>query len=339
MSGPYRQVEAEETTVEGIAAVRLENARLRVVILVGKGADVWELIYKPMEADVLLKTPEGLAPLRGRDLRRSPLVHYAKPYPGGWQELLPNRARFGETDVGADREGESAGLPWDWELRREPGAVVLQCRVALAHAPFAIGKTFRLRADAPALEIEEEAANIGRTPVRFIWTHHPAFAGPLVGPLANVVLPEGSHAFDVLRYERDRSEPPSRYEEDPRAATLPSGRTRDLTRVEPRSPDGEAIYIALAGFAVGEAGIDNPETNLSLRLSWDAETFPCLRYWSRCDDELYTVALEPSSARFSDLEDCERYGGSLVLAPGERKKTWLRVRLDRLNEREEMQGK
>ncbi|MBB6670740.1 hypothetical protein [Cohnella nanjingensis] len=320
---------AVEEAVEGIPAVRLENAWLRAVILVGKGTDIWELTYKPLNADVLLKTAAGLAPLRGRDLRQSPLLHYAEPYPGGWQELLPNRARYGAEDIGRDREGESAGLPWRFEIRREERAVVLRCRVTLSRTPLAIEKTFRLTAEAPDLHLEERVVNVGREPVSFIWAHHPAFGGPLVDASARVVLPAGSTAFNLLRYEQDRTLPLSRYEEDPRAVTLPSGRSKDLHRVEARSSGGEGCYVPLKGFEIGEAGIDNPELGLSLRLRWDAETFGCLRYWSRSDDELHTVALEPSSSWFSDLDDCLRHGNSITLQPEERRETWLRIRLDR----------
>ncbi len=330
--------QAVKVEVEGIEAVRLENEWLRAVVLVGKGTDVWELMYKPLAADLLLKTMSGLAPLRGRDLRTDRLTHYAEAYPGGWQDIVPNRARFGGEEVDRQREGESAGIPWEYEIRRAGADATLVCRASLPFAPLAIEKTFRLVAGEPELAVTEEVANVGEEDIHFIWTHHPAFASPLVGESARVILPEGSRAFNVLRYEEEKRgghggsrgglEALEKYEEDPGEVRLAGGGRKDLSKVEPPSPNGGDCYVPLFGFREGSAGIRNPELGLRLMLSWDRETFPCLRYWSRNDDDIYTVALEPSTSRFSDIDDAIRHGDCLQLGPGERRPAWIRVRVE-----------
>lgn len=324
------EVQAAETSVAGIPAVRLENEWLRVVVLVGKGADVWELVYKPLGIDLLMKTKSGLEPLRGRDLRRDRLLHYADPYPGGWQDILPNRARFGDRAIGADREGESAGMPWAYAVSRKEGEVVLSCWAALPETPLAVTKSFRLSAGEPELRIEEEAANAGSEPVRFIWTHHPAFGAPLVDAAARIRLPEDCRAFRSDRYERNRDEPPSTFEEEIGSVTLADGSCKDLREAEAPVADGGSCYVPLIGASEGEAGIDNALLGLSMRLRWDLETFPCLRYWSRNDKEMYTVALEPSASRFSDIDDGIRHGECLSLNSGEKRATWLTLRADPL---------
>ncbi|GIO15703.1 hypothetical protein J19TS2_52580 [Cohnella xylanilytica] len=329
--------EAVKVEVEGIEAVRLENEWLRAVVLVGKGTDVWELTYKPLAADLLLKTKSGLAPLRGRDLRTDRLTHYAEAYPGGWQDIVPNRARFGGREVDRQREGESAGIPWEYEIRSEGADATLVCRASLPFAPLAIEKTFRLAAGEPELVVTEEVTNVGGEDILFIWTHHPAFASPLVGESARVILPEGSKVFNVWRYEEEKLEGGEsrgalealeKFEEEPGEVRLAGGGRKDLRKVEPPSPNGGDCYAPLFGFREGEAGIRNPALGLQLKLSWDRETFPCLRYWSRNDEDLYTVALEPSTSRFSDIDDAIRRGDCLRLGPGERRPAWIRVRVE-----------
>ncbi|WP_152401444.1 DUF4432 family protein [Paenibacillus cellulositrophicus] len=322
-----------ELSVEGIPAVRLENEWLIVVVLVGKGADVWELIYKPLGIDLLMKTKSGLEPLHGRDLRSKPLTHYAKPYPGGWQELLPNRALFGGREIGHDREGESACVPWEFELRRNvAGEIAVRCRVALTESPLIVVKEFRLRAGKPELFVEEEVEGVGGWPVQFIWTQHPAFGEPLVDGSARISLPPGSRVFQALWYDAapDSRALLSSFEEEVGKITLDNGRIKDLREAEQRRMDGDNCFVSLFGFEEAEVGIDNPRLGIRLRLMWDKETWPHLRYWSSNNEEMYTVALEPSNSRFSDIHDSLKHGEALTLHPGEKCSAWMRLRVERL---------
>ncbi|MFD2330549.1 DUF4432 family protein [Cohnella sp. GCM10020058] len=322
---------ASVVSVNGIEGVRLENEWLSAIVLVGKGTDIWELTYKPMNLQLLMKTRAGLSSFEGRDLRGNRLMHYAEGYPGGWQEILPNRASFdgGRQAVGSDREGESAGVPWDYVLENEGGSrVTLRCRLTLPYTPVAVEKTISLAAGERVLRIAERVVNVGLDAVHFIWTHHPAFGAPLVGETAQVILPKGSRAFNVLNYELEREAPPSSFEEPVESASLPSGNKKDLRAVDPPAPDGEACYMPLKDLEEGIAGIYQPTLNVKLLLEWDHRAFPCLRYWSSNDDDIYAVALEPSTSWYSDIADCIRHGNCISLEPLEERRFWLNVRVE-----------
>ncbi|MFC5404189.1 DUF4432 family protein [Cohnella soli] len=332
-------LDIRELTVGGIPAVRLENEWLKVVVLVGKGADVWELAYKPLGVNLLMRTRNGLESLRGRDLRSEPMEHYARPYLGGWQELLPNRARFGARVIGSDREGESACIPWEYELRREEaGEVTLRCWAALPVTPLTAVKEFRLRAGEPELIVEEEVEGVGDEPIQLIWTHHPAFGAPLVEKSARIILPSESRAFQALWYDvaPNATERPASFEEDVGAVTLDNGKNKDLREVEENKTDGEDCYVALYGFSDAEAGIDNPRLGIGVRLTWDRDTWPYLRYWSSYNEEIYTVALEPTNSRYSNIADGLRHGEALTLHPGEKRSAWIRLRVEPLAYRDEL---
>lgn len=322
---------ATTVAVNGIEGVRLENEWLSAVILVGKGTDIWELTYKPLNLQLLLKTWAGLSLCEGRDLRKNRLMHYAEGYPGGWQEILPNRASFdgGRQEVGRDREGESAGIPWTYAIEEGGGSrVTLRCRLTLPFTPLAVEKTISLAAGDSVLRIAERVVNVGRDDVHFIWTHHPAFGSPLVGEGAEVLLPKGCRAFNVLRYERGREAPVASFAEPVEAVSLPSGNVKNLRSVDPRASAGETCYMPLTNLEEGYAGIYQPALNVKLSLEWDHRVFPCLRYWSSNDDDLYTVALEPSTSWYSDIEDCMRHGNCISLAPLEERRFWLNVRVE-----------
>ena len=72
-------------SVAGHTAVTFENDRLKVVVLPGKGADIYSLVHKPSGVDALMKTPWGLKPPSG-----SPPADFLENYEGAWQELFPS---------------------------------------------------------------------------------------------------------------------------------------------------------------------------------------------------------------------------------------------------------
>lgn len=84
---------ATTVAVNGIEGVRLENEWLSAVILVGKGTDIWELTYKPLNLQLLMKTRAGLSLCEGRDLRKNRLMHYAEGYPGGGRKFCQTGLR------------------------------------------------------------------------------------------------------------------------------------------------------------------------------------------------------------------------------------------------------
>ncbi len=66
----------------GYEAVVLENAWAKAVVLPGKGMDVVQYLFKPLDVDFTASSPWGLHPRRsGR---------FLEEYEGGWQLIFPN---------------------------------------------------------------------------------------------------------------------------------------------------------------------------------------------------------------------------------------------------------
>src|SRR5262249_644497 len=72
------------SSCHGLRAVVLENRFLRLVILPEAGGKIWQITYKPRDADLLWNNPE-IAP--GRLPAHS---LYDDVWSGGWDELFPN---------------------------------------------------------------------------------------------------------------------------------------------------------------------------------------------------------------------------------------------------------
>lgn len=317
---------ASELQIEGIPSVRMENEWIQATILVGKGTDVWGLVYKPLNLDVLMKTTQGLAPLRGRDLRSNRLHHYAESYYGGWQDIIPNRALFRGGEVDGKHEGESAGLPWEYELiRNDPQEILLRCKISLPYAPLDIEKVFQIRSGEPKLRIYEQVMNRHTGTVHFIWTHHPAFGAPFIDESIKIVLPADCKAFNVQNYENNRDEDLSAFLEEVTSVKLHDGSRKNLLEVPPPQLEGKGYYMPLTGLNQSIARIYNPRINLGVALSWDKSVFTSLRYWFSSNENLYTLALEPSSSIFSDIHDCIRHSNCITLKCGEQQRAWVSI--------------
>src|SRR5947209_8026771 len=110
-----------EWSIEGLRAVTLENRALRVSVLVDKGADIFEFLYKPRDVDLLWRSPLGIVhPAHGTASVASREGAFMDTYEGGWQELfftLGSPAMHHGAEFGA--HGEVALLPWTYSIERD----------------------------------------------------------------------------------------------------------------------------------------------------------------------------------------------------------------------------
>ena len=126
-----------EYRYRGLRVGYLENDVLRVGILIDKGADVFELVYKPRDLDVLWHSP---IPLRRSFAATSALPEGAfhDYYYGGWQEILPSAGWAEEPYLGASQglHGELSLLPFDARVLEDaPGGVTVELETRLYRSP------------------------------------------------------------------------------------------------------------------------------------------------------------------------------------------------------------
>ncbi|CAA9550497.1 MAG: hypothetical protein AVDCRST_MAG73-2826 [uncultured Thermomicrobiales bacterium] len=325
-----------EDLSHGLRLVTLENERLRVGVLAGKGADVVEFNYKPRDLDFAWLTAGGVRDPRSYlSTSADPLATFLDAYPGGWQEVFPNGgapstylgARFGQ-------HGEVSALPWDARLAEDgEDAVAVAFTVRTQKTPYAIEKRLRLVAGEPTLYLDEAITNESGVPLRAMWGHHLAFGRPFLDETCRIRLPGGATVIphDSPIDPRGRRVVAGRRSAWPLAPAAGGGEV-DLSRLPPRGEASEIVYVT--GFAEGWYEIEHPAKGVGIRVEWDATQMPYLWYWQEFGasegypwyGRHYNIGLEPfSSYPTNGLAEAVENGTALAFGPGETRRFWLRA--------------
>ena len=300
----------------GLPAVTLENELLRVGLLAGKGSDVFELLYKPLDVDLVWLTSGGFRPHAGG---------FVDGYGGGWQEILPNGGGpSGHAGASFGQHEEVSLLPWDYEIVEDAAEqVTLRLSVACAKVPLRLVKHVRLAARSARLELEETLANESNVPVRMMWGHHIALGAPFLRPGARIALPDGVEGIphpEALNEDRRRvADERFRWPQ----ASSPDGGDVDLSVLPPPGTPSELVYLtAFPARAWYQVGGDQ----VGLRVEWDREVMPYLWFWQEFGRTAgypwygrhWNIGLEPfSSYPTYGLAEAVANGSALELGPNE----------------------
>src|SRR5256885_13137766 len=150
-------------TYKDMRVAFLENDLPEVGALVEKGADVFQLRYKPRDLDFMWHSP---IPMRKPFVATSALPEgtFHDYFYGGWQEVLPSAGWASEPYQGTYQglHGEISLLPFEAAIAEDsPELVALTSRVRLYRSPLALERTLSLRRDRAALFIQEPLHNAG----------------------------------------------------------------------------------------------------------------------------------------------------------------------------------
>ena len=315
----------------GYEAITLENEMLRATLLPGKGSDVIEFLYKPLDVDFMWASRPGLQPA-GAVKAASPGSAFLDFYPGGWQEILPN---FGEP---CEYRGCTLGLhdevsllPWNVTVVEDHLEVVsVLLEVHCLRTPFQVRKTLTLRSGSELL-IEEELTNDSNEVMDCTWGHHPAIGAPFLDEKCRIVLPPCR-----VKTQQEYVSPNSRLEkgqdcEWPMVAAR-NGGIVDLSRVPPmgaRSHDMAYLYGLKQGWYV----VFHDGRKVGFSLSWDANTFKYLWFWQVYGGwhgypwygTSYNIGLEPCTSYPSTLTGAIAAGTQLKFDPGQSRRTHLKA--------------
>lgn len=316
-----------EITLKGYRALVMENEKLRATILLDKGSDLYELLYKPADIDFMWRSP---LELDGRN--RNPVTRpldsgsVLDNYEGGWQELLPSIATpTNYKGMGLGFHGEVLFLPWDCRVVEDtPLCVRVDLSVRMRRAPLFVKKTITLRSRSSVLEFEETVTNTADEEFKFIWGHHPAVGTPFLDENCVIDLPEGAigQMYPVDFSGNSPFEPGLEYAWP--LAKDRNGVTVDVSRV--MSPQKKiAFNTFVKNLKEGWYGITNLKSGIGFGLQWDAAVFKYLCLWLVYRGfhdfpfygRTYNIALEPYSAIPDNLDEAIKLGRALHLEPGE----------------------
>jgi len=294
-----------EITINGLRAVILENELLRVGILVDKGTDIFEFLYKPKDTDCMWQSWLGIR--ANNDWHStSPPKHgsFIDYYFGGWQELFPN------TDEACEYKGAELGihgevclLPWDFQIIQDfPEIIKVKFFVKTIRTPYFLEKTITLKSKSPVLEFDEKITNLSNEKMDFMWGFHPALGEPFLSEECHIILPSCRVRSDaILGFDHSRIS----FDHDNQWPHIPSTNENliDLRKVPSKvTNSNDRVYIY--DFNEGWYIVENQKTKIAFSMSWDKEIFPYILYWQSFGGwygypfygTAYTISLEPRSS-------------------------------------------
>jgi hypothetical protein len=320
-----------EFILKGHRCVALENELLRVTVVVDKGTDIYEFLYKPLDVDFMWRSWSGLRE-RSHFVPTSARQNgaYMDYYEGGWQELFPN-CGGASLHQGAEigQHGEVSLLPWSYVVvQDDPEYIEIRFDVRTVRTPFHLVKTLSMKRGEAVLRIRERVTNEGGQAVDFSWGHHPALGWPFLDESCRVdlpecritTLPEFTPASSRLRPEQ--------------SSAWPFGEGRNGTRIDLSLIPGPAAaahdMVFLQGIQEGWYAVTNTVRKIGFALRYPADLFKQLWYWQvfRGDADYpwwkstYNIALEPC-ATLPILSESAKRGEALTLGPGESREVEL----------------
>ncbi len=308
-------------TYRGMRTLILETKLAKISVLLDKGSDIFEAIYKPLDIDVIWHSPNGY---------KSPATHverisrqedeFADNYGGGWNDVFPNYG-FASSNLGTKfgSHGESSLLPWSFtSVKSMDDRVIAQLDFRCIRYPLRAQKTLTL--EGSKLVVSEDLINIGEQEIQFAWAQHIAYGEPFVSQDLQVDIPgirAISHDY-AMSHERIKSN----VEFDWPIAPGIDGRKVDLSKIPDRDQRVQEDF-PITELRAPEYKLYNPKLDLGVALCWNS-AFQYLWYWLNWGilDYPYfgrgrTLALEPSSTtKTTGLADQIANGTALRLRAG-----------------------
>ena len=322
-------------TYRGLKTAVLENEKLRIVVLIDKGADIYQFVHKPTDVDFLWRSPAGVRdPSKFLPTTGSPAQVWIDVYEGGWQTVLPGGgfpSEYGGTELGLHAEVNT--MPWDCSVVEDsPEKVSIRCWVRTYRTPFFFEKTLTLTAGSSVLAIDEALVNEAEEPVHCVWGEHIALGGPFLSEDCVIDLPGGRLINHPVDYHPNNRLKPGFEGPWPWSETKDGGRV-DLSKITPPSMRvNDMSYIA--DMPDGWYAITNRRMGLGFGVVYPKEVFRYLWYWQSLGGasgypfygRAYNVGLEPFTSYTNEgLASAVENGTALLVEPGQRVEASLKA--------------
>jgi len=292
-------------TYQGRPWILMENEVISVSILPDKGAEFFNITYKPLDLNPLARYSFDLAPT---------------PYPatipntdgafqdynfGGWQEMFPN-AGGPASVMGAElgRHGEAALLPWRWQVVTDRSDEVSVCLwVQTRRTPFRLERTVTIRANQANIILDETITNTGKETWPYLWGHHPAFGAPFLSSDCVLDVPAGRIETHHQPQGTPTRLPAGAHGQWPKMQDV-HGKQIDLRFIPPPTT-GTADMFYLLDLKSGWYALTNRVLGAGFALIWDKNVFPVLWVWQEFKGSQGSPWF--SNAYVTGLEPCTGY--------------------------------
>jgi hypothetical protein len=308
-------VRVDETKWIGdLRVVAVENEHIRLTILPGLGAKIYDIVHKGSGKNILWHNPR-IRP------RRVPFgSRFDDVWSGGWDEIFPNDA---ESIIEGERYpdmGEVWSLEWDYQVSQGRDWASVTTTVRAPITPAEISRKLTLRKGVSGFVLEYVISNMGRNPIQFLWKVHPAFE---ISRNCRIEIP-AEHGTVDGRYAHLFSRRKYRWP----MARGKAGEPIDVSVVDRDANNCTLHYIT--GLRKGSAGFIDYENDLASTLEFPRSTmdnvwlFLAYGGWRGH----YTAVIEPSTSYPYDLAEAVRRGQVARLKGGGSLSTKLGFRVN-----------
>jgi hypothetical protein len=291
--------------VHGLRSVVLENSLVRVVVLPEAGAKVWQIHYKPLNADLLWNHAEVVP------ARHALHASYDDTWSGGWDELFPNDEAGDVRGYSLPDHGELWTGAWDASLceGEDEAEVKLSYGTPISH--FLAEKTLTLRGQSAVFEVNYKLTNQGAEAFPFLWKLHPAFA----------VSAQHRIDFPAMMVMREPAFEGS-LEGAPLTFAWPDAAIGDAVvdlRQVPDERSGAVHFFYGTELASGWCGITNRANGLAATLRFDPEVFSSCWLFATHGGwkDLNVAVLEPATGYPFNMKAMIDAGQARWLSAGE----------------------
>ena len=291
--------------LNGLRTIVMENRFVRVVVLPQAGAKIWQIHYKPLNADLLWNHPGEL-----------PAQHrlgacYDDVWTGGWDELFPNDEPGTLMETVFPDHGELWTGAWTEEYLPGGDEVGVHLSYTTPISKCLAEKSLRLRPENATLEVRYRLTNTGAKALPFLFKLHPAFA---VSENHRIDFPP----MTVIR----EPEFPGTLGEAPVQFPWPyarlHGQVLDLRKVPDVS--SHAVYFFYGtGIVAGWCGVTNRAHRLAAAVRFDPKFFSSCWLFATYGGwrDLNVAVLEPATGYSFKIQSLIDGGRARLLSPGE----------------------
>lgn len=288
-----------------LRTVVIENRFLRLVVLPQAGARIWQITYKPLNADLLWNHPTLLPSIQPAG------ASYDDNWSGGWDDLFPNDEAATFAGLHLPDHGELWNGEWQSEPEQDENTATLSLSYQAPITNFLAERTLRLGRDSSVVEVHYRLTNHGSQPLPFLWKLHPAFA---VSSRHRIDFPP-MRVVREMDFQGTLDSAPAQFDW-PYAATA-SGML-DLRKV-PDESSGALHFFYGTDYAEGWCGVTNRANQLAAALRFDPQVFSsCWLFATHGGwNGLNVAVLEPATGYPFRLQSMVDAGRARVLAPGQ----------------------
>lgn len=310
---------------KGMRTIFMENNLIRIGVLVDKGTDIFEFLYKPKDIDIVYLSPFGIKkPLDYILTKTQAGGRFIDFYEGGWQEIFPNGgppcnyrgAEFGQHD-------EVSLIPWDYEIVRDSEECIeVKFWTNTRLTPFYLEKNIQMKNNSTEILVNERIVNKSKVKIEAIWGHHIVYGYPFLREGCKIEIPaRKAITYDVEGVIDDNI--PLGYEFD-----WPILNTKDNQRIDlsivPNEGEVTSKFLYLCELDRGEYKLKNMTKNFGVRVSWNEKVMPYVWYWQEFNKtESYpwygmvrVLGLEPFSTNVPGLNNTIKKGRAISITGG-----------------------